>query len=168
MIAPDYCVTTARYNAWQNDQMHDAMAALDDGALRAERGAVFGSILATANHLLWADLMWMARLDGGTPPGGGIAESLEFQPTLATWRAERFRCDRRLILWAERLGAIDLTGDLSFDSAALGRNVTAPVGLCVMHMFNHQTHHRGQIHAMLTAAGATPPVSDLFLMPEEC
>ncbi|MEM6727609.1 MAG: DinB family protein, partial [Pseudomonadota bacterium] len=55
-------------------------------------------------------------------------------------------------------------GDLSWFSGALGRDVTKPLAFCVAHFFNHQTHHRGQIHAMLTAAGHVPPDTDLFLL----
>jgi uncharacterized damage-inducible protein DinB len=75
--------------------------------------------------------------------------------------------DGRILLWAEKMQALDLLGDLRWFSGVMGREVTRPKGALIMHMFNHQTHHRGQIHAMLTAAGVRAPVSDLFFMPEE-
>lgn len=167
MINPAYVLTMARYNAWQNKQMKAAMDNLSEDALRAERGAFFGSIMATANHILWADRMWMARLQGQPPPVEGVRESTVVTPTYAVWSAERFRMDGRILLWAEKCTALDLVGDLSWYSGLMKQQVSRPVGLLVTHMFNHQTHHRGQIHAMLTDAGANAPVSDLFFMPED-
>lgn len=167
MITPAYALTMARYNAWQNRQMAAAMDRLDEAALRQDRGAFFGGIMATANHILWADRMWMARLQGQPPPEGGIEASTAITPTRAVWSAERFRMDGRILLWAEAVTALDLTGDLTWHSMVAGRQVTRPKAELITHMFNHQTHHRGQIHAMLTAAGVSAPVSDLFFMPQE-
>ena len=167
MITPEYVRRMARYNAWQNRQLTEAMESLKHGALTEERGAFWGSILGTANHILWGDAIWMTRFDGGPGPGVPQSESRHMQPTLATWSAERFRMDGRIRLWAEGLRAVDLAGPHRWHSPMLGRMVEKPMGLVVAHMFNHQTHHRGQIHAMLTQAGVTAPVTDLFLMPEE-
>lgn len=165
MIEPDYCLTMARYNAWQNRQLIPVLGELDAAEATRDRGAFFGSILGTANHLLWGDRMWMSRFSDSEKPPGGIKESPRLTPSVQDWRVERFRTDGEILLWAERLRAVDLPGDLSWYSGAAGRNVVKPVALCVTHMFNHQTHHRGQIHAMLTAAGAEAPVSDLAFMP---
>jgi len=167
MISPAYVLTMARYNAWQNRQMKAAMEELGETALREDRGAFFGSIMATANHILWADRMWMARLLGKAPPQESMQESTTLTPTYAVWSAERFRMDGRILLWAEKCTALDLVGELHWYSGVLGRQTSRPVGLILTHMFNHQTHHRGQIHAMLTSAGASAPVSDLFFMPED-
>ncbi len=167
MIDRDYCRMMARYNAWQNEQVAEAAEGLPDKALREDRGAFFGSILGTLNHLLWADLLWMARFDGGARPEGGIKDSVTLCPTLATWSAERFRTDGRIRMWADKVRAIDLTGDHSWHSGALGREVSKPMAQCVVHFFNHQTHHRGQVHAMLTAAGCKGiGDTDLIFMPE--
>ena len=167
MIAPGYVLTMARYNAWQNKQMKAAMEALPEEALRADRGAFFGSVMATANHLLWADGIWMARLQGKEPPSGGIGDSTTITPTYAAWSAARFRMDGRILLWAEKLHALDLLGDLTWVSGAAQQDMRRPVGMAITHMFNHQTHHRGQIHAMLTAQGVKAPVSDLVFMPAD-
>ena len=166
IVAPEYCLMMARYNAWQNKQLKAAFATLDAQALAKDRKAFFGSILGTANHLLWGDQLWMARFSGTPAPAGGIPESPNLPDTGDEWAIARFKTDGEILFWAERVKAVDLTGNLSWFSGALGREVVKPKGLCVMHMFNHQTHHRGQIHAMLTAAGATAPVSDLAFMPE--
>ncbi|MGI3164772.1 DinB family protein [Pseudooceanicola sp. 200-1SW] len=165
MITPAYCQTMARYNSWQNSQMAAALAQLDPEALRQDRGAFFGSLLGTANHLLWADQLWLSRLTDVARPEVGMKGSPELTPTIAAWQAERFRIDGRFRLWAEGLGALDLTGDLVWHSGITGREERRPLAGIVMHVFNHQTHHRGQIHAMLTALGIDPGPTDLFLMP---
>jgi uncharacterized damage-inducible protein DinB len=167
MITPDYCQTMARYNMWQNAQLNDAMSTMDHDALTRPRGAFFGSILGTANHLAWGDAMWMSRFAGTPAPELPLPRSAEAFPTRAAWWAERLRLDRRIRHWADGLRRLDLLGELRWYSSAKGAEVTAPTGRLIVHMFNHQTHHRGQIHAMLTAAGQAAPVSDLFLMPDE-
>ncbi|MBJ6370745.1 DinB family protein [Sedimentitalea arenosa] len=167
MIDRAYCVLMARYNAWQNRQLFELLKPLHLAELTRDRGAFFGSILGTLNHLLWGDLLWMVRLDGGERPAGGIGDSTTLHPTLGAWDAARFRADGRIMAWADRLNAVDLTGDLSWYSGALGRHVTKPIAQCIVHMFNHQTHHRGQVHAMMTAAGLKGAVSDLVFMSED-
>jgi uncharacterized damage-inducible protein DinB len=83
-----------------------------------------------------------------------------------TLREERNATDVAIAEWAESLQETDLDEDLIWFSGATGAEVTKPVALLVTHMFNHQTHHRGQIHAMLTAAGVRPGATDLFIMPD--
>jgi uncharacterized damage-inducible protein DinB len=167
MISTDYAATMARYNAWQNRSLVAALEGMEEAELRADRGAFFGSILATLNHVLWADRMWMSRLAGWRRPEGGLTESVALAPTPAAWRAERERVDGRLIFWADALRPAQLRGELTWHSGATGAEVTKPVALCVVHMFNHQAHHRGQVHAMLTAAGRDPGVTDLALAPDD-
>ena len=168
MIAPRYVQTMARYNSWQNDQLMPVLTAMRAAELAADRGGFFGGILATANHLLWGDTLWMSRFDPSvTAPAQGIAESVDLHLTVDSWAADRFRLDGKIRFWADGLRAVDLNGDLTWFSGAAGREITAPLETTITHFFNHQTHHRGQIHAMLTAAGQKAPVSDLFLMPKD-
>ena len=164
MITPDYCRTMAQYNAWQNTGLRKLIEGMDEAELKADRGAFFGSLWATANHLLWGDLIWMSRFDGGARPEGGIKDSPGLCPTKGDWEALRYRTDGRIRSWAEGLVGVDLVGDLTWYSGASGREVTKPLALCITHFFNHQTHHRGQMHAMLTAMGHDLPDTDLFLM----
>lgn len=167
MITSEYCLTMARYNAWQNKQLKDAMRNMTPGDLAAGRGAFFGSIMATANHLLWGDTIWMSRFDGGAPPQGSIAQSIDITSGFDAWNVERLTMDARILHWAETLAPDDLAGDLVWFSGALNCDVSRPRAMCIAHMFNHQTHHRGQIHAMLGDAGIDEPVSDLFVMPQD-
>ncbi len=167
MITAGYCRMMARYNAWQNRQLFGTAGTMPDAALAEERGAFFGSILGTLNHLMWGDLMWMARFDGGAAPSVTMVDSPGLHPTAAAWSAARLRLDGRISRWAEKVSDVELGGELHWYSGVLEADVSRPLGLCVAHMFNHQTHHRGQVHAMLTAAGSEAPVSDIFLMPED-
>lgn len=166
LIAPEAVRLLARYGAWQNASLLAAADALGEAAREADRGAFFGSIRATFSHLLWADRMWMSRLAGWPRPAGGIAESARHETDWARLRAARPEADAGICAWAEGLEEVDLAGDVVWWSGAAGREVTRPKALLVLHLFNHATHHRGQIHAMLTAAGARPRDTDLFLMPD--
>ncbi len=157
----------ARYNHWQNREVLKALEGLSPDELTQERGAFFGSIFKTLNHLLWGDQLWMSRFDGGAGPGMDGMAGLEMTPTLAVWGAERFRTDGRIRLWAENLKSIDLLGDLSWYSGLSKQEMSKPKALCVMQLFNHQTHHRGQVHAMMTQAGLSTAATDIPFMPED-
>ncbi len=168
MIQKEYVVQMARYNAWQNNQLRDILKTMDFKELTTDRGAFFGSIFGTLNHMLWGDMMWMSRWCSDVPkPGLSGADSPRLTPTYGVWDAERFRLDGRIRIWAETLSNVELRSDLSWFSGATNRHLTRPMAVCVVHMFNHQTHHRGQVSQMLKALGATPPVSDLIFMPED-
>jgi uncharacterized damage-inducible protein DinB len=141
---------------------------MEENDLRAERGAFFGSIFGPLNHILWGDTMWMSRWCSDVArPDVTIADSPAFRETPGAWEADRFRMDGRIRIWAQTLSNIDLCSQISWHSGALGRDVTRPISVCVVHMFNHQTHHRGQVSQMLNAAGISPTVSDLFALPPE-
>lgn len=166
LVTADWCRVMARYNRWQNRAAVEAAGTLAPELREADRGAFWGSIRGTLAHLLWADHVWMARLDGWEAPGAALAESGGFVTDWAELRSKRQITDARISRWAQALDDEALAGDLAWHSAAAGRAVTMPRAICVMHMFNHQAHHRGQVHAMLTSAGVDPGPTDLFLMPD--
>src|SRR5205085_3030953 len=153
MIDPDYVRCMARYNRWQNDNLYAIADALSDAERKRARGAFFGSIHATLNHLLWADRIWMSRLAGTPRPEGGIPESVATYGDWSELKRERAAFDKVMLDWADRLDAAALAGDLTWFSGAIKAEVRKPKWLLVTHMFNHQTHHRGQVHCMLTQAG---------------
>lgn len=165
MITTDHVRTMARYNRWQNLSLVDAAMDLPDKRLTEDRGAFWGSILKTLNHILWADRIWMARFEGLDRPPLSMEEGLSAFGSLADYRNARLLYDDHIVDWSKRVTTDWLSSDLAWYSGAAGRDMTMPCGLCVTHFFNHQTHHRGQVHAMLTAAGAKPGDTDLFLMP---
>lgn len=168
MITPKYCQTMARYNSWQNRSLVAAADGLTDAARRLDRGAFFGSIFATFNHVLWGDTMWMSRLSDWPKPRVPAAQHAEICPDWETFKAERAKADDDIEAWANGLRNVDMTGDLTWHSGVLKKDVSMPVEICATHFFNHQTHHRGQIHGMLTAAGARAKLddTDLFVMPD--
>ncbi|MBO9401544.1 DinB family protein [Shimia sp. R9_3] len=166
MISPAYCQMMARYNAWQNSQLRSVCDTLSDAELREDRGAFFGSIMATLNHILWGDTLWISRLDGGAGPKVPAKQHAELCATYALWSEERLAVDRRIAAWAEALRAEELEGDLKWHAQMLNADMQKPVAQCVVQLFNHQTHHRGQIHAMLTSIGHDPGDTDVALLPE--
>ncbi|SLN71836.1 DinB family protein [Roseisalinus antarcticus] len=165
MITPGYCQTMARYNAWQNTGLRRIVSDIKPEAFDRDRGAFFGSIGGTLNHLLWGDLIWMSRIAGHAPPPCGLADSATLTEGPAAWAEARFRADGRISLWADEVTSLALVGEIVWTPSGGGAR-TLPLAMGIMHMFNHQTHHRGQVHAMLTAAGITPPTTDLPFMPE--
>ena len=165
MITPEHAKTLARYNQWQNRSLYTAADGLTEEARALDRGAFFKSIHGTLGHVLFGDQIWLHRFAGTpAPKAKSIAESATAIADWAELKAERVRFDGVILDWASRLDPRWLEGDLTWRSAAYNRDFTKPKGLLVTHLFNHQTHHRGQVHAMLTAAGAKPEDTDLMLM----
>ena len=165
MIDPAYVRRMARYNGWQNQNLYGCADGLSDAERRRERGAFFGSLHKTLNHLLWADRIWMSRFTDLAKPEGGIKGSVALHEDWDDLKRERLAFDGTMIAWADRLDAAWLAGDLTYLSSSAGE-IRKPKWLLVTHMFNHQTHHRGQVHCMLTQAGGRPHDTDLPWMAE--
>jgi uncharacterized damage-inducible protein DinB len=168
VIDTAHVLMMARYNAWQNRQIMDVIKVMDEDALHVDHKAFFGTIMQTLNHLLWGDTLWMSRFctDVALPHKPG-SESITYAETLGDWQAMRFRMDGRIRIWAQTMSNLDLTGDLVWTYSATGEEMHQSKAMCITHMFNHQTHHRGQVHAMLTAGGHGAPTTDLCFMPED-
>ena len=166
MISPDHAQLMAQYNKWQNQSIYSAAATLSDEQRKKDCGAFFKSIHGTLNHLLWGDQTWMNRLAGMPAPGAkGIAESASYYDDWSELQRQRGSFDEAIVQWADNVSQPWLAEDLSWYSGAAGRELSKPKWLLVTHFFNHQTHHRGQVHAMLTAAGAKPEDTDIIVMP---
>lgn len=158
----------ARYNTWQNKQLFSILDVMSAEDLTKDRGAFFGSIHATLNHLLWGDMLWLNRFDPSTPsPIGDPMDSKSLFATHTEWRVERIATDERILMWSNKVTQVELDAELTMFSRVLQAETKGLMSICVPGFFNHQTHHRGQVHAMLTAAGQNAPVSDLFFMPED-
>jgi uncharacterized damage-inducible protein DinB len=166
MIDRAYVQRMARYNRWQNENLFGVADSLSDEDRRRERGAWFGSIHKTLSHLLWADRIWMSRFADWPKQTVGIPGSVSLFPDWDNLKAERRNSDTKLIDWADTLDTAWIGGDLTWFSGAINREVSKPRWQLLLHFFNHQTHHRGQVHAMLTQAGGRPSDTDLFVMPE--
>jgi uncharacterized damage-inducible protein DinB len=110
--------------------------------------------------------MWLSRFIGSPRPGRGIKDSPRLVEDWDGFVTRRRATDAAITDWAGSLAQDWLDGDLTWFSGATQREMRRPTALLVVHLFNHQTHHRGQVHAMLTAAGAHPQDTDLMLLGE--
>jgi uncharacterized damage-inducible protein DinB len=166
MITPAYVCTMAAYNRWQNRNLYDCADTLTEQQRKEQRGAFFGSIHGTLSHLLWGDQIWMSRFAGTPrPKAAGIPESPTMIEHWDDLKRERAAFDEVIIAWAEKLDPQWLEGDLTWYSGGAKRDLTKPKGLLLTHFFNHQTHHRGQVHCMLTQCGKRPGATDLPWQP---
>ena len=163
MIDRAFCVTMAQYNEWMNRRLYAVCAALPAQELTRDRGAFFGSIQATLDHIVYADLAFFSRFTGDPPqpPELGVALHTEF----AALQSTRAALDRRLLDWAGQLDADWLRQPLTYTSKVDGRVRTLPRWLLVTHLFNHQTHHRGQVTTLLSQGGLDMGSTDLPFMP---
>lgn len=163
MIAPEYCQVMARYGRWMNERLFARLAALDDAERKRDRGAFFGSMHETLNHLLWGDRIWLGRfLD--TPCavadyGRGMYDSFD---VLAR---EREATDRDMLQWAANVTPEWLRNTVRYTSRVDGRTREMPGSIAAMHLFNHGTHHRGQLTTLMTQAGIDPGPTDLPWLP---
>ena len=157
----------ARYNQWANQRIYAAAAAVPDAAYRADRGTFFGSVHGTLNHLLVADRIWMRRFTGEGPSYAQL--DLIIHDDLATLRQARQAEDGRIVRWVEGTDAEDLSGSFSYTTIVTPTEITQPLAPALAHFFNHQTHHRGQVHAVLTGIGgrSAGPSLDLIAFQRE-
>ena len=164
MFTPAYIRTMAAYNSEMNRRLYAAASRLSDQERRRDRGAFWGSLHGTLAHILWGDAQWMSRFDGWERPAVAQKQSDHMIEDYAELCTRRIKADADIERWAAKVDDAWLAADLSWFSGAANREVTARKGLLVTHFFNHQTHHRGQVHAMLTAAGQETGDTDLFLV----
>ena len=167
MITNNYLRTMARYNRWQNAECYGVAARLTEQERLKDRGAFFGSIQTTLSHIYWADRIWLSRFDLVDAPDVPIAQSAHFVSDFEELSEKRVDLDETLIAYCDGLAPGAIKGNLTWFSGAIGKEATAPLSVIFTHLFNHQTHHRGQVHAMLTSTGAKTSDTDLFLMPAD-
>ncbi|MDA9501626.1 DinB family protein [Bradyrhizobium sp. CCBAU 11357] len=161
MISAEYCRLMARYNTWQNASLVTAADGLSHEDRWKDRGAFFRSIAATLNHLYWADALILERLKGNERPEEIIKHSLTNPSDWEAFKALRLQRNEDIEAWSARLRDADLNGMLVWYPGDGSTRIEKPKTLVAIQLFNHQTHHRGQIHAMLTAAGAEPEPTDI-------
>jgi uncharacterized damage-inducible protein DinB len=167
MMSPEWLGAAARYNRWMNDKLYGLAATLSDEARKRDCGAFFKSIHGTFNHLLLADRVWLARFTGVTAPDGFMAPGIraldqELYADFDDLRRERARTDDELSAWISELTPERLAAPLVYKRR--GQKQEPPLWWTVAHLFNHQTHHRGQITTLFTQLGHDPGSTDLFAM----
>ncbi len=164
LVTPGYVRTMAAYNSEMNRRIYEAAGRLSDTERKREQGAFWGSIHGTLNHLLWADRIWMSRFDGWPPPDVPTKESAATIADFVTLKAEREAADAKIEAWAANVTEAWLAEDQVWFSGAAQRELRMKRHFLMMHFFNHQTHHRGQTHTMITAANERTGDTDLFLL----
>jgi uncharacterized damage-inducible protein DinB len=157
----------AGYNAWANERLYAAAATVSDADYRADRGAFFKSLHGTLNHLLVGDRMWMRRFTGAgqQPPSLDAILYDDFE----SLRAARRKEDTLISRYVERLSEADLDGTLRYKTVVRPQTIEQALAPALDHFFNHQTHHRGQAHALLTGIlgnDATPSLDLIFYQRE--
>ncbi len=166
MITPAYAQTMARYNRWQNESLFRGALKLSDDDRRRDRGAFFRSIDGTLNHIFWADCLWLSRFGvGDKPRAASVQASVGEFEHFSDLAAARPMLDARIITWADALTDETIAGNITWWSGINKADISRPASLIFTHFFNHQTHHRGQAHTLLTAADAKPDDTDLIYMP---
>jgi uncharacterized damage-inducible protein DinB len=148
----------ARYNRLANERLYTAAATLDDPARKLDRKGFFKSIHGTLNHILVGDRIWLGRFEGHAMPSTNLDRILyaEFE---ALWTARRAE-DARIEAIMAGLTGDSLAGSFRYVNNE-DRAVEDPAPLIFAHFFNHQTHHRGQVHDMLSQVGGPTPVLDM-------
>ena len=167
-MTPEICCAYARYNRWMNAKVYNTAALLSDEDRKRDRGAFFGSIHNVLNHLLVADRIWLGRLTGYVPGAGfmgpdGIERlDQELASDFDVLRQQRARTDDAITQWASTITSEALAGPLRMLRRGTWSEI--PLWWAITQMFNHQTHHRGQITTLLFQAGHDPGATDLFAM----
>lgn len=176
-MTPALCAVMAQYNGWMNLRLYEAAAKLPEARIFEDRGAFFGSLFDTLNHIAAADLIWLHRfarhqglpdlsdLMTGFPSPTSLRERVANSlPELADLRA---RIDAVITRLAGLVAEQHLSEALRYGNTA-GQPQAKNFGLLLQHFFNHQTHHRGQASTLLFQAGVDVGVTDLnALIPNE-
>lgn len=152
----------AHANRLANRRLHSALAGLSTSDLHARRTSFFPTLIGTLNHLLAVDLYYIAALHDEPDM---VASYVRYAPhdELAPYAAAQDASDNKLIAYCDRL---DDAGANAIVQMKHGERPTKSDLACLVlqHLFQHQTHHRGQVHAMLAGTQVAPPQLDEFIM----
>lgn len=164
----------ARYNAWFNERLYDACEQLPDAQRRRDRGAFFGSIHGTLNHLVWGDKLWLQRFAAqGTPcpalqpallalPAGAVHATVLHEDWGAL-RADRRALDAAIVAWIDGMPPDWPAGTMAYTNTQ-GVARRHPAWQALTHFFNHQAHHRGQVTTLLAQAGVDCGITDAIAL----
>lgn len=163
----DHFVMFAAYNRWANRRLYTAAAATPEAEYRAERGAFFGSLHGTLNHLITGDRIWMHRFTG-TGPAPTQLDAI-VHDDLPALEAARVAEDERITAYIDSLMPARLDTTFTYRTIVNPRDITQALAPALAHFFNHQTHHRGQAHALVTqiAGNEAMPSLDLLIFQRE-
>jgi uncharacterized damage-inducible protein DinB len=159
----DYARVMAAYNEWMNRRLYALCAGIPDAERKRDMGAFFRSIHGTLNHLLWGDRVWMGRFTGEDYGKGRIG--LDLFDSFTDLAAARAAMDGEIVRWAAGVDDAWLARPLAWTSGIDGKTRTLPRWVTVMKLFNHQTHHRGQVTTLVKQLGHEPGETDLPWLP---
>jgi uncharacterized damage-inducible protein DinB len=154
-----YFTTLAHYNTWANQRVYDAVSRLGEAEYMKPRLSFFGSIHATLNHILVGDRLWIARIEERTPPPLKLDQIL--YGDLVALRVARAAEDEHILNTMAGIDEKRLAEELHY-ATTKGERQRTNLRLVLGHFFNHQTHHRGQVHGMLSQTTVAPPPLDLI------
>ena len=160
-----YFQTLARYNQWANRRIYAAVGELPPAEIAGPRIGFFPSLLKTLNHLIVADRIWLSRLTATPDPDAKALDQI-IAADFADLSAQRAALDARIIGVVTDLPAARL-GEILVYKTMAGAPFETPIDMVLAHMFNHQTHHRGQAHSMLSGTKVAPPSLDMILFLRE-
>lgn len=163
MIDPHYCQVMANYNAWMNQKLYALCSEISDAERKRDRGAFFQSIHGTLNHLLYGDRAWLGRFTGQSYNLKGLGEIL--YDDFDKLQQARSQMDQDLLAWTQQISVEWLRSPFEYTSRVDRQTRILPTWVLVAHLFNHQTHHRGQLTTLLSQMGYDPGVTDLPWLP---
>jgi len=150
----------AAYNSVMNNRILNCCETLDESVLLEDLGAYFGSILGTLNHLINADELWLSRFTGA-PHDVMALNQIRFD-SLEKVRDRRTELDKTIYAFVASLDPVKIQRTLSYKSFVTPQKREEVLGKALLHFFNHQTHHRGQITTLLFQKGRDPGLTDLI------
>ena len=163
MNCQQYAIIMANYNQWMNQRLYQLVATLSDEQRKEDRGAFFGSIHHTLNHLLLGDQAWLQRFQGQPVTMKSPRDIVH--DDFALLQQARQEMDEQILAWAQALATRYDNEQLRFYSVTYQKEIVMPLFAAVMQFFNHQTHHRGQITTLLSQMNLDIGVTDLPVMP---
>ncbi len=155
----NYFQQLADYNRWANKKLYDGVANLSKDEFEQDLGVFFNSIKGTLNHLLVGDILWFERLQKQTPPGYKLDDSL-YEDFDSLWSA-RQKKDEEIIAFVNTLNE-DHIGEMLHYKTAAGKEMATETHMALGTVFNHHTHHRGQVTACLSRLGKETPALDII------
>jgi uncharacterized damage-inducible protein DinB len=164
MTPNNYFELLARYNQWMNEKLYQVCAEIPDQKRKEDLGAFFQSIHGTLNHLLYGDKAWMGRFTGHPYSITVIGQNL--YDNFEELREERIKTDQDIIEWSNSLSVEWLESPFEYTSNIDQKTRVLPTWILVTHLFNHQTHHRGQLTTLIKQLGYEPGITDLLWLPE--
>lgn len=162
MIDSNYCLTMANYNHWMNQKLYEVCAVITDTNRKKDCGAFFKSIHGTLNHLLYGDRAWMGRF---VQKPFSVKVGQQLCTNFDELHEQRNMTDLEIIEWSNNISKEWLEKPFEYTSNVDGKTRILPAWILVIHMFNHQTHHRGQVTTLIKQLGYEPSITDIPWLP---